>query len=303
MLTRTKDLNNLVSLKSGMPFGKNMKFGNDKPIKKNKIIVSSNKNNSSTKSTEEEITKGLLQEFADVKYNNSNLNAISQSGKRILIIIATHSDKEIRKEAMRTNLPYFKCIPNADIVVVNSSGLLDNTDPLRELYRQNQVLYMEVPNSNTYDFGKWDQVLSVDQYCVYDYYVFTNDSYFLSSNINHFFNLIVSKETEFFGYTDCSEHRYHIQSYLFSIKREAIPKFITLYDSKKRFIRNQTDVINHLEIYLCDAFASRDCFLKVAYAPGNCGKNFFYENDTLYNKAKEYQLMPFTKIKRLLKKR
>ena len=163
-------------------------------------------------------------------------------------------------------------------------------------------MYIEAPNENTFDFGKWDFVLNVDQFCVYDYYVFTNDSYFLTGPINHYFSLFQKANCDIYGYSDCSERRYHYQSYLFTLKREAIPNLITLYDNKKHKIRNQDDVINELETYLESSFRTKDCFLKIANVPGNSGKNMFFKNDPLYKKLQEYDLLPFKKIKRILGK-
>jgi hypothetical protein len=296
--------------KSSTPFDQSkMTFqNNSKSILAAKMTKKTNTNTAALasavpKATATDLTKTILEDFRTIKEDHMDLTQIAHNGKRILIIIATHSNKDIRIEAMKTNLPHFLSIPNCDIVVVNSSGLLEDSDPLRDLYRKSKVMYMEVPNEKTFDFGKWDQVLSVDQFCAYDYYVFTNDSYILTSSINHFFHLFQKAECEIYGYSDCSERRYHYQSYLFALKREAVPNLITLYDNKKDKIRNQEDVINEMEIHLSDCFKSKDCFLKIAYVTGNSGKNLFFRNDSLYNKCQEYGLLPFRKIKRILGKK
>jgi hypothetical protein len=56
-----------------------------------------------------------------------------------------------------------------------------------------------------------------------------------------------------------------------------------------------------MELPLIDTFSSHDCFIKVGNHPENVGKNIYFENDTLYNRLFYNQLLPFVKIKRMIR--
>lgn len=106
-------------------------------------------------------------------------------------------------------------------------------------------------------------------------------------------------ESELYGYNDSTEINYHYQSYLFSIKKDAIPKFIKMIQDKISLMKTQTDVITEYELKMAQHF-THDCFLKIGHLPYNEKKNIFFENDFLYKKLLKYKLLPFIKIKRIL---
>ena len=132
----------------------------------------------------------------------------------------------------------------------------------------------------------------------YDYVILTNDSFIIHNQINHFFNLIVKYNVELYGYNDSTQIRYHYQSYLFSLRKDAVQTFINKFSKLNLKIENQSDVINNFELQMTDWFKTHKCFLKIGEFPR--GRNIFSTNDQLYLPLKRLGLLPFIKLKRIL---
>jgi hypothetical protein len=242
------------------------------------------------------LTKYCNSKFFQKRSNNYNPN---ENNIKFLVIMACHCDSEIKLSAIKRNLKYFdyECI---DILLINTIGLSYNQQIIEECSKYNNIKYTETQNFSTYDFGKWIHALENVKYYTYDYIVFTNDSFIIHAPINHFFNLAHKYNVDFYGYNDSTQQQYHYQSYLFILKRNAIPLFIRNYNKKKHLIKNQNDVIEHYELKMTTWFKTRHCFLNIGEFTINKGMNIFFTNDALYGKLKEMTLLPFTKIKRII---
>ena len=110
-------------------------------------------------------------------------------------------------------------------------------------------------------------------------------------------NLIYKNNVELYGYNDSTQRRYHYQSYLFTVKREAINNFTSNYYKYVNKIKTFEDVITYYEINMTDWFNTKNCFLKIGNLPYNLNKNIFFTNIILYKKLKKTRLLPFIKIK------
>ena len=229
-----------------------------------------------------------------------NLNNYNPDNNNInyLLIFACHCDSEIKLNTIRNNLNYFN-FDSIKILLINSIGLKYNADVqhICEMYKN--VSYMEIDNDKTYDFGKWIYGLNNIDYNNYNFTIFTNDSFIIHSPINHFCNLLQKNNCELYGYNDSTQQKYHYQSYLFAIRKDAINKFIYKFNVKKHTIKNQEDVIKEYEIDMVNWFNKNNCFLTIGKMPINRGLNIFFTNDKLYEKLKKQNLLPFTKIKRI----
>jgi hypothetical protein len=220
------------------------------------------------------------------------------NNKKFLFLIASHTDSELKLKNVKTlvNLLSFSSI---EIRIINTEFLTYSND-LKEFCKENNVYYEEGENYETYDFGKWNKLLSKVNYNSYDYIFFSNDSFKIEDSINHFINLTVKNDVELYGYNDCTEQKYHYQTYLFSIKSNAVYKFIKMFILNKNSIKNQQDVINIFELNLIKYFSSHDCFLKIGEIPCNIGLNIFFYNDYLYEMLKNTGVLPFVKLKRII---
>ena len=48
---------------------------------------------------------------------------------------------------------------------------------------------------------------------------------------------------------------------------------------------------------MTDWFINKECFLNIGNIPSNENRNIFFTNNSLYDKLKKTNLLPFTKIK------
>ena len=123
---------------------------------------------------------------------------------------------------------------------------------------------------------------------------------FVLATIYPFFNKMLERDVELYGYNDSTQGCYHYQSYLFGLKESAVYKLQNLYSNKKHLLTNYLAVVSNIELKLVDTFKSTDCFLKIGYIISHRGKNIFFNNDSFYKKLFESRVLPLIKLKRLL---
>jgi hypothetical protein len=211
--------------------------------------------------------------------------------------MATHTDNELRLKTILNTMNYFDT--NAmDIMVANSKSL-KYSDVLSSYYKSKNITYYEIENNCCYDFGKWIYLLSQIDYSLYDHVFFINDSFIIEKPVTHFINLAIKSNTELYGYNDSTQENYHYQSYFFSVRSDAIHKFINMYNCKKDLIKTQRDVIEHYELKMINYFSSHDCYLKIGNIFFHKGLNIFFNSDFLYEILKKNGLLPFVKLKRI----
>ena len=243
---------------------------------------------------------GLIKKYINHKLKQKFNHCYNPNNNNIkyLVIMACHCDSEIKLSTIKKNLTYidFECV---DVLLLMSVNLPYNLEIESYCSTYKNVKYKEVDNEPTYDFGKWIKGLNTIDYEKYNFIIFTNDSYIIHAPINHFFNLTFKNNVDFYGYNDSTQGRYHYQSYLFSLKKDVIPVFITNYFEKKANIQNQADVIDNYELTMTDWFNHKKCFLQIGNIETHKTLNIFFTNDTLYKLLKKTTLLPFTKIKRI----
>jgi hypothetical protein len=219
--------------------------------------------------------------------------------KKYAVIMACHCDSTKKLEVIRNNLQYFDYL-NVDKIIINTSELNLENKLSETCSRFLNTTYYEIPNSSYYDFGKWIYALrNVVKINEYDYIVLTNDSFIIHSSINHFLNLTAIHNVEIYGYNDSTQTRFHYQSYLFSLRKDAVKIFIDNVMDKNVIITSQQDVIDNFEVKMTDWFVSKNCFLKIGNFKLHKFKNIFFTNDELYAPLKSSNLLPFTKLKRI----
>ena len=261
------------------------------------IIIQDNEHVKQIKKTQ----LNLFNTYISYKIQQKNNNSYSpdENGKKYLVIMACHCDTELKLNTIRTNLHFF-AFENTHKILINTSGLPYGEKVADICSRHDNTKYCEIPNSGYYDFGKWLYVLTknvnIDEY---DYIVLTNDSFIIKSSINHFLNLTYKHNVELYGYNDSTQTRYHYQSYLFSLRKDAVQKFITNISNRHLIVNNLSDVINNFEIKMTDWFSTKKSFLKIGNFALNRNHNIFFTNDLLYSPLRKTGLLPFIKIKRI----
>lgn len=240
-----------------------------------------------------------LRNFIDYKYKEKLDNSYNPvyNNKKLLLLTATHTDNELRFTTILNTMNYFDT-KTMDIMVANSKSL-KYSDELTTYYKSKNIAYYEIENNSSIDFGKWIYLLSQIDYSLYDYVFFINDSFIIENTITHFINLAIKSNTELYGYNDSTEENYHYQSYFFSVRSDAINKFIDMYNSKKNLIKTPHDVIQNYELKMIDYFSSHNCYLKIGNFFLLKGVNIFFKSDFLYEILKKNGLLPFVKLKRI----
>jgi len=216
---------------------------------------------------------------------------------KMLTIMACHTDTGIKLKTILNNIRYFRFINNY-IIIINSS----NTPYSKELEtacNARGLKYIEIQNNSHLDVGKWMHVLKTTSIESYNFVVFTNDSYFINNSICHFYNKMITRNVELYGYNDSTQQTPHYQSYLFGIKNDAIHKFIAHYESRQNLLTDYLSVVSNIELKLMNIFKTKDCFLKIGNFYHHKEKNIFFNNDRLYFQLMKHGLLPFFKLKRV----
>lgn len=216
-----------------------------------------------------------------------------------LLLFASHCDSELKLNAIENNLKYL-CYNCIDIIFIISSDCKYKNDVRTICEKYKNITFVEKENDNLLDFGKFVHGLTTVNVNKYDYIIFTNDSIYLHSYINHFFNYIFHSNKDIVGYNDSSEIIYHYQSYLFAVKKDCINVFIDNINLKIKTIqfKDQFDVIREFELQMKSWFNSSDCFLKIGDI--NKNKNIYFSNDEIYLLLRKYNLLPISKLKRFI---
>jgi hypothetical protein len=241
-----------------------------------------------------------LKKFIFYKYKEKLYNSYNPvyNNKKLLLLMATHTDNELRLKTVLNTMNYFDT-NIMDIAVANSKSLKYNEN-LSEYYKSKNITYYEIENIPTYDFGKWIYLLSQIDTSSYDYVFFINDSFIIEKPITHFINLAIKSNAELYGYNDSTQVNYHYQSYFFSVRANAIAKFIAMYNSKKDLIKSQGDLINNYELKMIKYFPNHNCYLKIGNFSLHQGLNIFFTSDFLYSILKKNGFLPFVKLKRIV---
>ena len=240
------------------------------------------------------LKKYVVHKYKERFYNSYNPNC---NNKKLLLLVATHTNDEVRLRTIINTMKFLN-FEGMDKMVANSKSLKYNKQ-LSEYYKNRNIKYYEIDNDVTYDFGKWIYLLSQIDYSNYDYVFFLNDSFIIQKPVTHFINLTIKNNVELYGYNDSTQGNYHYQSYFFSVRGDAINKFISMFNSKRNLITGQEDVINHFELKMTNHFSSCNCFLKIGNSTLNKGLNIFFNNDYLYGLLNKTKLLPFVKLKRI----
>ena len=243
--------------------------------------------------------------FIENKYINNMLSNlinkqyfrnIQNENVKILTIMACHANTEEKYLTAVNNFSYLQSFNN-DIIVINSINEAYSENLKNDLNEKSKI-YFEVKNNMHFDIGKFIHVCKNVDTSAYDFVVFINDSFFITGSIFPFYNLMIERNVELYGFTSSTELKHHYQSFLYGIKSNYIPKFIELYESKKHLFTSHHNVIMQFEIHFADLFTNKDCYLSLENYPTNKGLNIFFHNDLLYAKLIRSRLLPIIKLRR-----
>ena len=243
-----------------------------------------------------------VRELKDVVklYNTCNKRCIDFNPRiNFVTIMACHADTQLKLKVIINNLKYL-AFANNKIVIIGSVNARFHTKMVEYVSKNYPTIEIYgIPNTTQLDAGKWNYYLTTYYTNNANFVVLTNDSYMIKATIQPFYNAMMLRNRDLYGYNDSSLITYHYQSYLFGIAHRALNHFTTHYARVKPFLNSYMDVVGNIELKLTDIFQSKDCFLKIANIPSNKSQNIFFSNDYLYNILQNLRLLPFIKVKRM----
>lgn len=211
-----------------------------------------------------------------------------------LLLIACHTNSEIKKKSLLHNIPYFSELCN-NIVIIQSTECKDEELENNINKINKNIIFFYMPNDKYLCHGKWWSYLNTINYKEYDNITLTNDSYLITKSLNDYKNLI-HKNVELVVLLDSHEIKYHYPDFLRTYNKIAIEKILNYYNIYKYNIITFYDVIIYYEINSSVLFNN----VKVLYNNKKTNKftNIHFDNVEL--KEYLYNLnYPIIKLKKL----
>lgn len=137
----------------------------------------------------------------------------------------------------------------------------------------------------------------------YEIITFIEDKHIYISNLNDYFTHIMKSNYEFYCYTDSTESFYHMQLYIFSIKKNIINTFIntcTLFLKNRKNFDAISYKLNYLK-HITELFINRSIFVKVAYLDNIVNKNILLIDNDFYYELFKNDILPIIDVNLLNK--
>jgi len=163
-----------------------------------------------------------------------------------LLLIASHTNSEIKKKALLHNISFFSELCN-NIVIIQSTECKDEELESNVNNINKNIIFFYLQNDKYLCHGKWWSYLNTINYKEYDNITLTNDSYLITKSLNNYKNLI-HKEIELVALLDSHEIRYHFPDFLRTYNKSGIEKILKYYIINKYNINTFYDVILYYEI-------------------------------------------------------
>jgi hypothetical protein len=212
-----------------------------------------------------------------------------------LLLIASHTNSEIKKKALLHNIPYFSELCN-NIVIIQSTECKDEELENNIKKINNNIKFFYLPNDKYLCHGKWCSYLNTINYKEYDNITLTNDSYLITKSLNNYKNLI-QKDVELVALLDSHEIRYHFPDFLRTYNKSGIEKILKYYIINKYNISTFYDVILYYEINSSSLFNNVKVLHKSikTHKLSNCHFDNVELKEYLYNLN-----YPIIKLKKLI---
>ena len=146
-------------------------------------------------------------------------------------------------------------------------------------------------------------ILIQDKIINYDIITFIQDNHIYLSNLNDYFTHINKLQYEFYCFTDSTENFYHMQLYIFSIKKNIINIFINncaLILNKKKNLDDASFKLYYLK-HITELFINRSVFIKVAYLDIIYNKNILLIDNDFYLELLKNEILPVIDVNLLNK--
>jgi len=142
-----------------------------------------------------------------------------------------------------------------------------------------------------------------DKIINYEIITFIEDKYIYTSKLNDYFTHVVKSNYDFYCLTDSTENFYHLQLYIFSIKKIITNIFINtckLFLKSKKNFDTVSYKLNYLK-HITELFINRSVFVKVAYLDNIVNKNILLIDNDFYYELIENKILPIIDVNLLNK--
>jgi hypothetical protein len=215
---------------------------------------------------------------------------------KILAIIACHTNNQIRYNVMMNNIQFIK--NNVDNIILMNSKNEKYAESLEKSLQNEKITFDYIDNNCHCDFGKYMYALDNYKWDEYDVILFMNDSIIITNSIDEYFDMIKNNDAELYGFIDSTEIKYHYPSFLFAVNIKYIYIFYNFVKNQLKICNNFDDLIQKIEIILCDQFKKKIVFVETAEYD-ICKINIFFYDDLKYKKMLNSNILPIIKLKRL----
>jgi hypothetical protein len=192
-------------------------------------------------------------------------------------IFINDTNSELKYKINLNNFNKLKHNFNNIIIFDNKSEYAYN---LNNYIKDNHLIYKYLlanigKDNNDINIEKLNYILKDINSELFDYITVINDNYIYIDSLQDYFDYIKKHNSDFYSYTDSSEHFYHFQLYLFTFKSSYLNKVVNNlesfnYNDKLYILNNFTSI-----------FKNKISYLKIAYLDDNYQQNI-YINDKLY---------------------
>ena len=123
-----------------------------------------------------------------------------------------------------------------------------------------------------------------DKFYNFNSITFIDDNFILLNDLKDYFNYVKNTNYNIYSYTDSTEDFYHLQTNIFSIKKDLYKNFYELCNNtlKTRGNINKKIYKNNFNKGLTNLEINKGVFIKVAYMEINYGKNIYSEYNNYY---------------------
>ena len=128
---------------------------------------------------------------------------------------------------------------------------------------------------------------------------FIQDKYMYLDKLKTYFNHTLNTEYDLYSFTDSTEEFYHIQLYLFTIKKKIFDNFIDICIKHTEEHKNSYN-LNFLQS-INKSFENKSVFIKVAYLDTIYNKNILLSDNKFYYNLFENNILPIIDVNLLYK--
>jgi len=167
---------------------------------------------------------------------------------KILLIIACHTNSNLKINALLSNLEYFNELSD-NIIIVNSKEFMSSNleNRIKKRYNKCNIIFDYFENDKYLCHGKWIYYLNKTDYSIYENIILANDSFLITRSL-HDYKELINLDTELVAILDSYEEEYHYPDFIRAYNQNGIKKVLDFYNENKNKIYDYWSVVINYEI-------------------------------------------------------